>query len=196
MIRILDIIISLIVIFIFSPIFVIISIIIKADSKGPIFFVHKRIGRLGNPFYLYKFRTLYSSDISSGLLTLGLHDNRVTKFGKFLRKYKLDEFPQFINVLSGKMSIVGPRPEVENYTRLYSEDQKKILKVKPGITDWASIIFMDEGELLFNAEDPEIEYISNIMPKKIEYNMIFINNYKTKEYFKIIYLTILKIVNR
>jgi len=196
MIRILDIIISLIVIFIFSPIFVIISIIIKADSKGPIFFVHKRIGRFGNPFYLYKFRTLYSSDISSGLLTLGLHDNRVTKFGKFLRKYKLDEFPQFINVLSGKMSIVGPRPEVENYTRLYSEDQKKILKVKPGITDWASIIFMDEGELLFNAEDPEIEYISNIMPKKIEYNMIFINNYNTKEYFKIIYLTILKIVNR
>jgi lipopolysaccharide/colanic/teichoic acid biosynthesis glycosyltransferase len=128
------------------------------------------------------------------LITIGGKDSRITKVGYFLRKYKLDELPQLINVLKGEMSLVGPRPEVRKYVDLYTKEQRKVLSIVPGITDYASIEYIDENEILGNAENPDKAYIEQIMPDKIHYNMKYINNYNIKEYFKIIYLTIFKIV--
>jgi lipopolysaccharide/colanic/teichoic acid biosynthesis glycosyltransferase len=128
-----------------------------------------------------------------GLITVGGRDPRVTQSGYFIRKYKLDELPQLINVLKGDMSIVGPRPEVRKYVDLYDSYQRKVLTVKPGITDYASIEYIDENEILGKAEDPEKVYIEQIIPEKIRYNKKYINNRSLKEYFKIIFLTIGKI---
>jgi len=128
------------------------------------------------------------------LITIGGNDSRITRVGYFIRKYKLDELPQLINVLIGDMSLVGPRPEVRKYVNLYTPEQRKILlSVRPGITDYASIEYVDENELLDKAVDPEKEYIEKIMPDKIRYNMKYINNQTVSEYFKIIFLTFLKI---
>ncbi len=121
-----------------------------------------------------------------GLLTVGERDVRVTTIGYYLRKYKIDELPQLFNVLLGKMSFVGPRPEVRKYVQLYSLKQQKILTVKPGITDWASINFINENEILENSQNPEKDYINNIMQKKIELSFVYVNNYVSTEYFKII----------
>lgn len=129
-----------------------------------------------------------------GLLTVGEKDLRITPIGFFIRKYKLDELPQLINVIKGEMSLVGPRPEVEKYTKLYNDDQKKVLNVVPGITDYASIVFSNENELLSSVTHPEEYYIKEIMPKKIELNLIYINNYHLKNYFNIIFKTIKKIL--
>ena len=125
---------------------------------------------------------------------MGGRDPRVTRSGYFIRKYKLDELPQLLNVLIGDMSLVGPRPEVRKYVDLYNETQRKVLSVKPGITDYASIEYIDENEILGKAENPEKVYIEQIMPEKIKYNMKYIQNRSVKEYFKIIFLTIVKIV--
>jgi lipopolysaccharide/colanic/teichoic acid biosynthesis glycosyltransferase len=129
-----------------------------------------------------------------GLITVGGRDPRVTRSGYFIRKYKLDELPQLINVLIGNMSLVGPRPEVRKYVDLYNETQRKVFSVKPGITDYASIEYIDENEILGKAENPEKVYIEQIMPEKILYNMKYINNKSLKEYFKIIFLTVEKIL--
>jgi lipopolysaccharide/colanic/teichoic acid biosynthesis glycosyltransferase len=130
---------------------------------------------------------------NKGLITVGGRDPRVTRSGYFIRKYKLDELPQLINVLIGEMSLVGPRPEVRKYVDLYDEEQRKVLSVKPGITDYASIEYIDENELLAKSDDPERTYIDIIIPEKIRYNMKYIENSSVKEYFKIIFLTVLKI---
>jgi lipopolysaccharide/colanic/teichoic acid biosynthesis glycosyltransferase len=124
-----------------------------------------------------------------GLLTVGDRDPRVTRSGFFLRKYKLDELPQLVNVFVGQMSVVGPRPEVRRYVDLYNENQKRILNVKPGITDYASLYYIDENEILAQSSDPENTYIQEIMPAKIELNFKYIDNQSIKEYFKIIFLT-------
>lgn len=129
----------------------------------------------------------------SGLLTVGNNDQRITGIGKFLRRYKLDELPQLINVFKGEMSFVGPRPEVRRFVDLYTEDQKKILTVLPGITDWASIYFINENEVLAQSDDPEKKYIEEIMPEKIRLNMKYIQNRNLGSYFKIIFLTFIKI---
>lgn len=138
---------------------------------------------------------MYVSSDKAGLLTVGKKDPRITPIGYFIRKYKLDELPQLFNVIKGEMSLVGPRPEVEKYTRLYTNEQKKVLSVVPGITDYASIHFSNENELLDAVSNPEEYYIKEIMPEKLKLNLVYINNYNLKNYFTIIFKTLLKIVD-
>ncbi len=192
-IRIFDILFSLLGLVILLPVIVIVSILIKLDSKGPVLFKQIRIGKDGKEFHLYKFRTMYNNSNNNRLLTVGNRDSRITRVGYYLRKFKIDEIPQLINVLLGEMSIVGPRPEVKKYVDLYTPSQKIILTVKPGITDWASIFYSNENEILEKAENPEQLYVQHVMPHKIGLNMHYIQNQSLKEYFQIIFLTLLKI---
>ena len=143
-----DLVFSLIVLIFFLPFGIIISLLILLSSPGGVFYRQERIGKNGIPFMLYKFRSMRSNADQSGRLTVGMKDSRITKVGVFIRKYKLDEFPQFLNVLNGSMSVVGPRPEVREFVELYTLEQKKILEVKPGITDYASLEYFNENEVL------------------------------------------------
>jgi lipopolysaccharide/colanic/teichoic acid biosynthesis glycosyltransferase len=163
-----DVSVCLIVILISLPFFLIIAFFIKIDSSGPIFFRQLRVGRNNKLFHIIKFRTMIEDKNRNGpLITIG-DDPRITKVGKYLRKYKIDEFPQLLNVVFGEMSLVGPRPEVPKYVMYYpSELRKKILSVRPGITDPSSIFFRNENELLQNIANPELFYIENIIPKKL-----------------------------
>ena len=176
-----------------SPLFLILAVWIKLDSRGPVFYRQIRIGKDGRDFKLYKFRSMRTGSDKKGLITVGEKDPRVTVSGYFIRKYKLDELPQLINVVMGDMSLVGPRPEVKRYVDLYTPEQRRVLSVKPGITDYASIEYMDENVILGNAKDPDKEYVEQIMPAKIKLNMKYINNPSLTEYFKIIILTIFKV---
>ncbi|WP_166667003.1 sugar transferase [Haemophilus haemolyticus] len=194
MIRFFDFILSLVGLVVLAPIFIVLAIWIKIDSKGPVFYKQVRVGQNGVDFGLFKFRSMVVDADKKGLITVGGRDPRITRSGYFIRKYKLDELPQLINVLVGDMSLVGPRPEVRKYVELYTDEQQKVLSVKPGITDYASIEYMDENEILGKSNDPEKTYIEEIMPEKIKYNMKYINNKNSFEYFKIIFLTVLKIV--
>ena len=194
MLRFFDIIISVLGLLILSPFFLIIALWIKLDSKGPLFYIQKRVGKNNVDFDLYKFRSMRLSADLLGLITVGSKDPRITFSGYYIRMYKLDELPQLINVLKGDMSLVGPRPEVRKYVDLYSQEQKKILTINPGITDWASIIYRDENKLLEQSKNPEVDYVQIILPDKIKYNLIYINNYSSIEYFKIIFCTIIKII--
>lgn len=194
MIRFFDFFFTVLGLIILSPLFLIVAIWIKLDSSGPVFYRQTRVGRNNKDFKLLKFRSMVTDADKKGLITVGGRDPRVTKSGYLIRKYKLDELPQLLNVLIGDMSFVGPRPEVRKYVDLYNETQRKVLSVKPGITDYASIEYIDENEILGKAENPEKVYIEQIMPEKIKYNMKYIQNRSVKEYFKIIFLTIGKIV--
>ncbi len=194
LIRTLDIIFSLTALMILSPLFLILSITIIIESKGGIFYTQKRVGQYNHDFNLFKFRSMYINSDTKGLLTIGKKDARITNSGYFLRKYKLDELPQLINVLKGDMSIVGPRPEVRKYVELYTNKQKQILKLKPGITDLASISYINESEILSKSDEPEQLYINEIMPAKIELNMAYINNKNLKNYFKIVFQTVIKVL--
>lgn len=194
MIRFFDFIFSGFGLIVLSPLFLILYILIRLESKGGGFYAQTRIGKDGVPFKLYKFRSMRTGADKGSLITVGGHDPRITKMGYFIRKYKLDELPQLWNVFIGDMSLVGPRPEVERYTKLYTEEQKKVLTVRPGITDWASIEYVDENVILGQAEDPDKAYIEQIMPDKIKYNMKWINNQGVTEYFKIIFMTFWRIV--
>ena len=171
-----DFVVSFLGILILSPAFVIISLIILIDNFGNIFYLQKRVGIKNHDFNMFKFRTMYSGSDKKGLLTVGINDNRITKSGKFLRKYKLDELPQLINVLVGNMSIVGPRPEVRRYVDLYTEEQLLVLSIKPGITDYASIKYSSENEILDHSENPEKTYIEEILPNKLEINLNYVKN--------------------
>lgn len=194
LIRLLDIVLSLLGLLFLLPIFLILAVWIKLDSQGSIFFRQIRVGKDGRDFRIYKFRTMIVNAEKMGIITIGERDPRITNSGYFLRKYKLDELPQLINVLKGEMSFVGPRPEVRKYVEMYNQEQLKILTVKPGITDYASIEYINEDEILGKSLDPERTYIEEIMPQKIKYNMKYINNKTVIEYFKIIFLTIIKII--
>ncbi len=194
LIRLLDIVLSLLGLLFLLPIFLILAVWIKFDSQGSIFFRQIRVGKDGRDFRIYKFRTMIVNAEKMGIITIGERDPRITNSGYFLRKYKLDELPQLINVLKGEMSFVGPRPEVRKYVEMYNQEQLKILTVKPGITDYASIEYINEDEILGKSLDPERTYIEEIMPQKIKYNMKYINNKTVIEYFKIIFLTIIKII--
>ena len=194
LIRLLDIMLSLLGLLFLLPIMVILAVWIKFDSQGSIFFRQIRVGKDGKDFRIYKFRTMIVNAEKMGIITIGERDPRITNSGYFLRKYKLDELPQLINVLKGEMSFVGPRPEVRKYVKMYNQEQLKILTVKPGITDYASIEYINEDEILGKSLDPEKTYIEGIMPQKIKYNMKYINNKTVIEYFKIIFLTIIKII--
>lgn len=195
MIRFFDIIFSFIGLLILSPFLILISLLILFTSKGPIFFLQERVGFKGLDFKLFKFRTMVVDSDKKGLLTVGGRDPRITSIGYFLRKYKLDELPQLINVLFGSMSLVGPRPEVRKYVELYSAEEKKVLNVKPGITDYASLEYFNENELLAKSSHPEETYIKEIMPAKIKLNKRFIENRSVLVYFSIIFKTIARIVN-
>lgn len=194
--RVFDFMASLLGLLILSPILLVTAIFIKIDSRGPIFFKQKRVGKNKETFEIYKFRTMVTDAEKMGKqITVG-NDRRITRIGKVIRKCKLDELPQLINVLKGEMSLVGPRPEVPRYVELYDEYQEQILLVKPGITDYASIKFINENEILGASSDPEEEYIKEIMPNKIELNMQYINNFSIFEDIRLILKTILYIVIR
>lgn len=187
--RLFDILSSGIGLILLSPLFLIIAVWIKLDSKGSIFYLQERIGKGGIPFRIYKFRTMVTDADKKGLLTVGNRDPRVTSIGYYLRRYKLDELPQLINVFKGDMSIVGPRPEVPKYVRLYSASQREVLSVKPGITDLASIKFRNENEILSAQEDSESYYIEHVMPEKLNYNMEYIQHQNFLYDLKVILMT-------
>ncbi len=180
---------------ILSPLLIGIAVAITLDSRGGVFFRQCRVGKGGRVFDLYKFRSMRPQSEQKGLLTVGDSDKRITKVGYFIRKYKLDELPQLINILKGDMSIVGPRPEVEKYVKLYTDEQRKVLTVRPGLTDYASLEYFKESELLSQSADPEATYIGEIMPVKLRLNLKYIKERNLFIDFKIIGKTISKIFN-
>ena len=194
MIRFFDLFFSLVGLIVLFPLFIVIAVCIVLDSRGGVFFRQVRVGKNGNDFRLYKFRSMAKGADRKGLITVGENDSRVTRVGRFLRKYKLDELPQLLNVFCGEMSLVGPRPEVRKYVDLYTREQRKVLSVLPGITDYASIEYIDENRILGQASNPDKAYVELIMPDKIRYNMKYIDRRSVKEYFKIIFLTCIKII--
>lgn len=190
--RIFDITVALLLTVLFFPLFIIIAIIIKSDSRGPVFFIQQRVGKNNKDFGIFKFRTMVTDSEHKGQLTVG-KDNRITRIGRFLRKYKLDELPQLFNVLNGTMSLVGPRPEVRKYVEFYTEEQQKVLSVKPGITDIASIQFADENDLLAECDDPEKKYITEIMPAKLRLNLQYMAEQSFLTDLKVLALTFFRI---
>ncbi|MDD4150457.1 MAG: sugar transferase [Bacteroidales bacterium] len=175
------------------PLFLTISFLIIIDSKGGVFYRQVRVGKNNKDFKILKFRTMRPNSDKSGLLTVGSKDNRITKIGYFLRKYKLDELPQLINVLIGDMSFVGPRPEVRKYVDMYNQKQLKVLSIRPGITDYASIKYSNENELLSKSDNPEQAYINEIMPAKLTLNLKYIAEANIRTDIKLIFNTIAKI---
>jgi lipopolysaccharide/colanic/teichoic acid biosynthesis glycosyltransferase len=171
--RLMDLFTALLVLVLFLPFGILISLLIVLESSGGVFYRQERIGLKGKPFYLLKFRSMRPNADLQGKLTVGERDPRVTRIGFFIRKFKLDEFPQFINVLKGEMSVVGPRPEVAEYVALYSDIQRRVLDVKPGITDEASITYFEENKLLSKSTNPQKTYIEEIMPEKIRINLAY-----------------------
>lgn len=194
MTRFCDIVFSLFGLILLSPLFLIVALWIVIDNPGPVFYRQQRVGRDNKDFGLLKFRSMRVGADKMSLITIGDRDPRVTHAGYYIRKFKLDELPQLWNVLIGDMSLVGPRPEVRRYVDLYTEEQRQVLSVRPGITDYASIEYIDENILLAQAADPDKTYIEEIMPAKIALNMRYINHPTLGEYFKIIFLTIAKII--
>ncbi|MDX2172017.1 MAG: sugar transferase [Bacteroidota bacterium] len=193
--RIFDILCSFIGLILLSPLFIIICLLVGLSSKGGIFFLQTRVGKNNKDFKLFKFRTMHTNSDKKGLLTVGGRDPRITPVGYYLRKYKLDELPQLLNVFFGSMSLVGPRPEVRKYVDLYTDEQKKVLLVKPGITDYASLEYFSENELLAKSSNPEKTYIEEIMPAKLELNKKYILEHSLLTDIKIIFNTFKKIVS-
>lgn len=188
--RLFDITASFFGIIILSPLFIFISLWVGLSSKGGIFYTQTRVGKNNKDFKLYKFRSMRVNSDKQGLLTVGSKDSRITKAGYFIRKYKIDELPQLFNVLKGDMSFVGPRPEVRRYVDLYSKEQMKVLSVRPGITDPASIKYRNENDILSSASNPEEYYIQHIMPDKLQINIDYINTQTFIKDIKIIFQTI------
>lgn len=178
------------------PLLILLAIIVLLDSKGGFIYRQTRVGRNNSEFKLFKFRTMRTGSDKASLLTIGDHDCRITRSGHWLRKYKLDELPQLFNILKGDMSFVGPRPEVSKYVALYDQVQLRILTVKPGLTDWASIDYIDESQLLASAKNPEAYYIEHIIPLKIAHNLRYIDHNNLWIDLKIILLTIKSILNK
>ncbi len=192
--RFFDLILSVIGLLILLPVFFIIAFWIKKDSAGPVFFRQVRIGRFGKPFRIYKFRTMVADAESRGRQITAGEDPRITRVGRFLRRYKLDEFPQLLNVFIGDMSIVGPRPEVPRYVEIFRDQYKDVLIVKPGITDYAAIEFRDEESILKQYANPEDGYINEVLPKKIELYKKYLREQSLKTDIKITLLTLKKII--
>ena len=176
-----------------APVFVVIAIWIKLDSRGPVFYRQTRVGRYGRDFRIFKFRSMRVGSDKGRQITVGERDPRITRSGYFIRRYKIDELPQLINVFLGDMSIVGPRPEVRKYVDLYSEEQRKVFQVRPGITDLASIKYRNENELLSQVDDPDTYYIDVIMPDKLTINLEYIRHQSFMGDIKIIFNTLFKI---
>lgn len=194
MIRFCDIVLSCLGLLLLSPLFAVVAVWIVIDNPGPVFYRQMRVGKDGKDFGLLKFRSMRIGADKESLITIGEHDSRITRAGYYIRKYKLDELPQLWNVLVGDMSLVGPRPEVRKYVDMYTDEQRQVLTVRPGITDYASIEYIDENRILAQAEDPDWTYIEEILPAKIALNMRYIKHQTLGEYMKIIFLTFAKII--
>lgn len=177
-----------------SPVFVVLAVWIKLDSKGPVFYRQIRVGRNNKDFRLFKFRSMRPDSDKLGLITVGGRDPRVTRSGYFIRKYKLDELPQLINVFKGDMSLVGPRPEVRKYVDMYTPEQMKVLSVRPGITSLASIRYRNENDILAAAEDPDRCYIEKVMPDKLAIDLAYVSKASLATDIKLIFSTFLEIV--
>lgn len=188
--RIFDLTFSLVGLFFLSPVLFVIASLIKLNDYGPIFYRGSRIGKNGQPFRIFKFRTMVVNADKIGGPSTADDDPRITRIGKKLRKYKLDELPQLLNVLNGEMSMVGPRPEVKQYVDMYTQEEKQILTVKPGITDWASLWNPDEGAILAGSPDPEKTYLEKIRPEKIRLQLKYVREQSFWSDMKIILLTI------
>ena len=193
--RIFDIVASGIGLILLSPLFVILAIWIKCDSIGPVFYKQVRVGRNNMDFQLFKFRSMRVGSDKKGLITVGGHDPRITRSGYYIRKYKLDEFPQLINVFNGDMSLVGPRPEVRKYVDMYTEEQMHVLDVRPGITDLASIRYRNENELLERVNDPDKYYVEVIMPDKLRINLEYVARHSFTFDIRLIFQTFRAIVS-
>ena len=176
-----------------APVFVVMAIWIKLDSRGPVFYRQTRVGRYGRDFRIFKFRSMRVGSDKGRQITVGERDPRITRSGYFIRRYKIDELPQLINVFLGDMSVVGPRPEVRKYVDLYSEEQRKVFQVRPGITDLASIKYRNENELLSQVDDPDTYYIDVIMPDKLAINLEYIRRQSVMGDIKVIFNTLFKI---
>ncbi len=194
MIRFSDIIFSFFGLLFLSPLFIVVALWIVIDNPGPVFYRQQRVGKDGKDFGLLKFRSMRVGADKMSLITIGDRDPRVTRAGYYIRKFKIDELPQLWNVLVGDMSLVGPRPEVRKYVDLYTPEQRQVLSVRPGITDYASIKYIDENRLLAQSDNPDKTYIEEIMPAKISLNMRYIRHQTFGEYLKIILLTLAKII--
>jgi lipopolysaccharide/colanic/teichoic acid biosynthesis glycosyltransferase len=185
-----------IVLFLLSPFLLIIAMVIKASSAGPVIFKQKRVGKNNQDFTIFKFRTMRTRKEEGKQITVGERDPRVTKVGYFLRKYKLDELPQLWNVLRGDMSIVGPRPEVRKYVDMYTPEQLKVLDVRPGLTDLASLEYINENEILGKAVDAERTYIEEVMPAKLKLNLAYLDKNSFISDVKLIFSTLSRIIAR
>lgn len=179
-----------------SPLFFVLAVWIKCDSSGPVFYRQVRVGRNNRDFRLYKFRSMRVGSDKKGLITIGGHDPRVTRSGYYIRRYKLDELPQLINVFAGNMSLVGPRPEVRKYVDLYTPEQMHVLDVRPGITDLASIRYRNENELLERADDPDRYYVDVIMQDKLRINLEYVADHSFLKDIKLIGMTFRAIVSK
>ena len=194
--RLFDIIVSFISLIILTPLFIVTACLIKLTDNGPVFFRQKRVGQGGKIFTLYKFRSMRPSDISDEENFEPGNISRVTAIGKIMRKVKLDELPQFFNVLIGDMSLVGPRPEVEKWVAAYPEKWQRILVVKPGITDRASVEFRNEELLLSRSSDPENTYLNEILPRKLDLCIDYADNHSFRQDIRIILLTVKSILKK
>jgi lipopolysaccharide/colanic/teichoic acid biosynthesis glycosyltransferase len=192
--RTLDIVVSLIGVICLLPLLLVVALLIKLDSRGPIFFKQKRLGMRFRPFQILKFRTMVEESSTRGKpITVG-DDPRITRVGRFLRKTKIDELPQLINVLRGEMTFVGPRPEVPQYVELFRRDYEEILKIRPGITDLASIKYRDEAALLGQSKNPEEEYVTRVLPDKISLGKEYIRCSSLAFDLRLIFRTFLKLI--
>lgn len=178
-----------------TPLFLAVAIWIKLDSRGPVFYRQVRVGKGNRDFRLFKFRSMRPDSDKLGLITVGGRDPRVTRSGYYIRKYKLDEFPQLINVFVGDMSLVGPRPEVRKYVDMYTPEQLKVLDVKPGITSLASIRYRNENEILAAAEDPDKCYVEKVMPDKLAIDLEYVGKANLLTDIKVIFTTFREIVS-
>lgn len=183
---------SLLGLIVLLPLFIVVSVVVACDSKGGVFYKQLRVGKDGKDFMLYKFRSMYVDSDKKGLLTVGGSDSRITGFGRIIRKYKIDELPQLINVVKGDMSLVGPRPEVRKYVDMYSPEHLRILSVRPGITDPASIKYYNENEILAQQDNHEQYYVDVILPDKQKIYMEYIDNHTLESDIKLIFKTILR----
>jgi lipopolysaccharide/colanic/teichoic acid biosynthesis glycosyltransferase len=191
--RLFDIVFALIMLLLLAPLFLVLACWVSFDSRGGVFFGQVRVGKDGKHFTLWKFRTMKPQSEKGGQLTVGSSDVRITRAGYFLRKFKVDELPQLWNVVRGEMSVVGPRPEVPRYVAHYTENQRSVLSIRPGITDYASLHYFNESDLLAKSENPEATYLNEVLPAKLHLNLVYVQSHTFWGDLRIILLTGLRI---
>lgn len=189
-----DLSVSIVSLVILLPVFLLVAVAIKLEDGGPVFFFQERVGRNFSTFKVVKFRTMTTDPQVAGPLVTSENDKRITKVGKILRKLKIDELPQIFNVLRGEMSIVGPRPEVPKYVKLFEKEYRKLLTVRPGMTGYASVVFRNEEQILSRYTEPETAYVTEILPKKIKLELIYVSRVSFIFDIKIFLWTFLKVI--